>query len=129
MFDHGVPLSPSPADPSPGYFEYLPVQEQYDQQGHVERGTRGEYLVSDVLADHAPLLDVDTVQIVRVLPAELRGQRHDQGHAPHHYDHAHYPSSVARVNVIDVGDGPVSGNEKKNQFLSARRKMYTGVGR
>lgn len=74
MFEHGVPLGPPPPDPSPGYFENLPVQEQDDQQRQVERGARGEYLVTDVLADHAPLLDVDAVQVVRVLPAELRGQ-------------------------------------------------------
>lgn len=107
MFEHGVPLSPSPADPSPGYFKYLPVQEQDDQQGNVERGTRGKYLVANVLAYHAPLLDVDSVQVVGVLPAELRGQGHNERHTPDHDNHADYPPTVSRVNVIDIGDGPI----------------------
>lgn len=113
MFEHGVPLSPPPADPSPGYLEYLPVQEQDDQQGHVERGTRGEYLVPDVLADHTPLLDVDSVQIVRVFPAELRGQGHYERHTPHHDDHADYSPAISRVYIIDVGDSPIPATRKR----------------
>lgn len=112
MFDHGVPLCSPPANPSPGYFEYFPIQEQYDQQRHIKRGTRCEYLIANVLADHAPLLDVDAVQIVRVLPAELRGQRHDQRYTPHHENHAHYSPTVSGVYVIDVSHCPIPEDEK-----------------
>lgn len=115
VFEHGVPLRSPPADPPPGNLEYLPVQEQYDQQRHVERGARGEYLVPEVLADHA-LLFVDALQVFRVLPAELRGQRHDECHAPHDDDHAHDPLAVPRVDVVHVSHGPVPAERPETVF-------------
>lgn len=120
VFEHGVPLSPSPANPSPGYFEYLPIQEQYDQQRHVKRGTRSKYLIANVLTDHAPLLDVDTVQIVRVLPAKLRGQRNDKRHTPYNHNHSDYPPTVPCVNVIQIGHSPIPGNKSPHYFMSCR---------
>lgn len=61
MFEHSIPLSSSSTNPSPGNFEYLPIQKQYDQQRQVEGRTRGKYLITDVLTDYTSLLDINTV--------------------------------------------------------------------
>lgn len=99
-------MPPSP-DPLPRRLVYLPVEHEDDEQRHVEGGAGGEDLVADILTDQTALLDVDAVQVVRVLPAELRCQGHHQGHRPHNHNHGDDTSSVTCVDVVNVGDCPV----------------------
>ena len=69
-------------DPPPGRLEDLPVDDEDDGQRDVERGASGKDLIRDVLADEAALLDVDSVQEFRVLPAEKWCDGHDQRNRP-----------------------------------------------
>jgi len=71
---HGASLGSPALYATPGRLEDLPVEAEDDQKRNVERGARGEDLVGDILAGQASLLHVDAVEVVRVLPAELRGQ-------------------------------------------------------
>lgn len=116
MFEHGVSLRSSSANPPSGYFKDLPIEKQYDQQWHVKCGTCGEYLITEVLTDHA-LLFVDAFQVFRVFPTELRGQRHDECHAPHNDDHAHDSPAVSRVDIIHIGDGPVPVGQNRFRIM------------
>lgn len=95
-------------DSFPRGLEYLPVEDEDDKERDVEGGAGGEDLIGDVLADETALLQRDAVQVVGVLPAELRRQGHDERHAPNQHDHGEYPPLVARVDIVDVSHGPVS---------------------
>lgn len=100
-------LLPSPVYPLSCCLKDLPVEHEDYKERDVECGAGGKNLVRHVLAYQTPLLEVDAVQVIRILPAKLWCQRDDQSDQPHHHNHDANPRAVSRMDVIDVCHGPV----------------------
>lgn len=117
----------------------FPVQRQDDHQWHVKCATGGKYLekamamwlinksvhgrdrwsahlIWNILRDHALLL-LDTLQIVWILPTELWCQGHNHRRRPNAKDHHKDTIAGPRVDVIYIGDRPVTAKKIKNIYI------------
>lgn len=107
MSGHRASLLTTAMNSLPSCLEDLPIEHQDHKERNVECGARGEDLVGHVLAYETPLLEVDAVQIVRILPAELWCQRDYKGYRPDDDNHDANPCAITCVNVVHVSHGPV----------------------
>lgn len=67
----------------------------------------GSYLIADVLADEALLVDLDAFVPIVVLPAEERETRNEQRDEPHDGDHRRDPADRPLLDVVDARHRPV----------------------
>lgn len=71
------------------------------------------HLIGHILRDHALLL-LDALQVIRILPTKLGGQRDNHRRCP--YAENHHEDAIAgpRVYVVDIGHRPVAKNKRGN---------------